>query len=488
MDPKLVEQFSRRGFVQRFGTAMAGVSLSGIFPGDKVFAAPASALADYTNPLKPRKAHFPTKAKACIYLYMYGGPSQMDLFDYKPELARHHGKTIDIEMRRRSIRKEKILGPVREFKRRGQSGLWCSDAFPHTARHMDKMAVIKSLYMDSFAHGSANIQMNSGRVLQGHPALGTWIAHGLGSANKNLPSFVVMLDPRGGPIPGAANWTSGYMPAAYQGTVLRSSGNPILDLASRSVRTHRMQGERIDAINALNGMHIRSRQGYSELAARIASYDLAYQLQSTAPEALDISSESRKTKAMYGLYDKKVDHSIAISPAHFGRQCLVARRLVERGVRFVQLYSGGGHQQQNWDAHNGVDENLKIHCPEVDKPIAGLLGDLEQRGMLEETLVIWGGEFGRQPVFQGKNGGRDHNPKGFTYWMAGAGVKAGTDYGETDELGHEAVVNRHHIRDLHATILHLMGLDHEKLTYHYGGLNQRLTGVIPAAPIASVIA
>ena len=237
MDPNLIQRFSRREFVQRFGTAMAGVSLSGIFPGDKVFAAPASALADYTNPLTPRKTHFPTKAKACIYLYMYGGPSQMDLFDYKPELVKNHGKTIDIEMRRRAIRKEKILGPVREFKRRGQSGLWCSDAFPHLSQHMDKMAVIKSLYMDSFAHGSANIQMNSGRVLQGHPALGAWIAHGLGSANKNLPSFVVMLDPRGGPIPGAANWTSGYMPAAYQGTVLRSSGNPILNLASRSVRT-----------------------------------------------------------------------------------------------------------------------------------------------------------------------------------------------------------------------------------------------------------
>ena len=354
MDPNLIQRFSRREFVQRFGTAMAGVSLSGIFQGDKVFAAPASALADYTNPLTPRKAHFPTKAKACIYLYMYGGPSQMDLFDYKPELVKNHGKTIDIEMRRRAIRKEKILGPVREFKRRGQSGLWCSDAFPHLSQHMDKMAVIKSLYMDSFAHGSANIQMNSGRVLQGHPALGAWIAHGLGSANKNLPSFVVMLDPRGGPIPGAANWTSGYMPAAYQGTVLRSSGNPILNLASRSVRTREMQGERIDAINALNGLHIRSRKGYSELAARIASYDLAYQLQSTAPEALDISGESEKTREMYGLYDKKPDHSIAISPAHFGRQCLVARRLVERGVRFVQLYSGGGHQQQNWDAHNGV--------------------------------------------------------------------------------------------------------------------------------------
>ena len=349
------------------------------------------------------------------------------------------------------------------------------------------MAVIKSLYMDSFAHGSANIQMNSGRVLQGHPALGAWIAHGLGSTNKNLPSFVVMLDPRGGPIPGAANWTSGYMPAAYQGTVLRSSGSPILDLASRSSRTHKMQGERISAINALNGMHLRNHKGYSELVARIASYDLAYQLQSTAPEALDISKESNKTKEMYGLFDKTPDHSIAISPSHFGRQCLVARRLVERGVRFVQLYSGGGHQQQNWDAHNGVDENLKIHCPEIDRPISGLLADLEQRGLLDETLIIWGGEYGRQPVFLGNNGGRDHNPKGFTYWMAGAGVNAGTDYGETDELGHEAVVDRHHIRDLHATILHLMGLDHQKLTYHYGGLDQRLTGVVPAAPIFPLI-
>ena len=487
MDSNLIQQFSRREFLQQFGTAMAGVSLSGIFSGNKVFASPASALTNYTNPLKPRNPHFPTKAKACIYLYMYGGPSQMDLFDYKPELAKNHGKTIEIEMRRRSIRKEKILGPVRKFKRRGQSGLWCSEAFPYLSQHMDKMAVIKSLYMDSFAHGSANIQMNSGRVLQGHPALGAWIAHGLGSTNKNLPSFVVMLDPRGGPIPGAANWTSGYMPAAYQGTVLRSSGSPILDLASRTVRTLKMQGEHIDAINALNGMHLNNRKGYSELVARIASYDLAYQLQSTAPEALDISNESEKTQEMYGLFDKKSNRSIAISPSHFGRQCLVARRLVERGVRFVQLYSGGGHQQQNWDAHNGVDENLKIHCPEIDRPISGLLADLEQRGLLDETLIIWGGYFGRQPVFQGNNGGRDHNPKGFTYWMAGGGVNAGTDYVETDELGHEAVVNRHHIRDLHATILHLMGLDHEKLSYHYGGLDQRLTGVVPAAPIYPLI-
>lgn len=462
---------------------MAGLSLSGIFSGSDVFGA-----GEFVNPLLPRPSDFGVKAKACIYLYMYGGPSQMDLFDFKPELAKFHGKSIDLEMRRRNIRKEKLLGPVREFKKRGQSGLWCSDAFPHLSKHMDKMAVIKSLYMDSFAHGSANIQMNSGRVLQGHPALGAWVTHGLGSDNKNLPPFVVMLDPRGGPIPGAANWTSGYMPAAYQGTVLRAKGNPILNLNSYSNLTHSMQGQRIDAINHLNRLHAQQRSGYSELAARIASYDLAYQLESSAPEALDVSSESDETLDMYGFNEKTPEHSLAIPPAHFGRQCLIARRMVERGVRFIQLYSGGGHQQQNWDAHNGVDENLKIHCPEIDKPIAGLLEDLDRRGLLDETLVIWGGEFGRQPVYQGANGGRDHNPKGFCYWLAGAGVKPGTSYGETDDLGHEAVVNRHHVRDLHATILHLMGLDHQTLTYNYGGLDQRLTGVVPAEPIHGVIA
>ena len=447
-------------------------------------AAPASALADYTNPLTPRKAHFPTKAKACIYLYMYGGPSQMDLFDYKPELVKNHGKTIDIEMRRRAIRKEKILGPVREFKRRGQSGLWCSNAFPHLSQHMDKMAVIKSLYMDSFAHGSANIQMNSGRVLQGHPALGAWIAHGLGSANKNLPSFVVMLDPRGGPIPGAANWTSGYMPAAYQGPVLRSSGNPILNLASRSVRTREMQGERIDAINALNGLHIRSRKGYSELAARIASYDLAYQLQSTAPEALDISSESEKTREMYGLYDKKPDHSIAISPAHFGRQCLVARRLVERGVRFVHVLSGN----QSWDHHHGIKNSLPKACQKSDRPIAGLVKDLKRLGLLDSTVVHWGGEIGRLPVVQSRSKpGRDHNGQGFSTWLAGGGFKGGTIYGETDEVGHRAAVDKVTANDYQATLLHQFGLDHEQLTFHHGGQSQKLTNGRPARVVKEIV-
>ncbi len=484
MNQELIRTLSRREFLRQFGTSVAGTALSGIFLGDRVFASDDAA----RSPLAPSPSHFPTKAKACIYLYMYGGPSQMDLFDYKPVLQKYHGKTVDMEIRRRDYRPSKLLGSERTFRRRGQSGLWCSDAFPHIARHMDQLAVVKSLYMNSFAHGSANLQMNSGRTLQGHPALGAWIAQGLGSRNPNLPGFVVMLDPRGGPIPGAANWTSGYMPAAYQGTVLRSTGNPILNLNPSTGLPHSLQGMKIQTINALNRLHRRNRESYSELSARMATYDLAYQLHSSAPEALDLSKEDERTKELYGLNAPKADHPLAIPPAHFGRQCLIARRLVERGVRFIQLYSGGGHQQQNWDAHFGVEENLKIHCPEVDRPIAGLLTDLKQRGLLDQTLVVWGGEFGRQPVFQGENGGRDHNPKGFTYWLAGAGVRAGTEHGETDELGHEAVVDRHHIRDLHATILHLMGLDHEALTYHYGGLDQKLTGVVPAEPIHPLIA
>jgi len=484
MNPAQLETANRRAFLRQFGLGMGGLSLSGIFAGEQVFGAPAS----YVDPLAAKPSHFPVKAKACIFLYMYGGPSQMDLFDYKPVLQKNDGKTVDMEIRRRDIRKSTLLGSKRAFKQHGQSGLWCSDALPNIARHMDKLAMIKSLYQDSFAHGSANLQMNCGRVLQGHPSLGSWIGYGLGARNPNLPGFVVMLDPRGGPIPGAANWTSGYMPAAYQGTVLRSIGNPILNLRPTANLTPRMQGEKIRLINELNSRHLQGRESYTELSARIASYDLAYQLQSTAPEALDLSTEDAATKAMYGLNDPRPEHKLAIPPAHFGRQCLIARRLVERGVRFVQLYSGGGHQQQNWDAHFGVEENLKIHGPEIDKPVAGLLADLERRGLLDETLIVWGGEFGRQPVSQGANGGRDHNPKGFTCWLAGAGVKPGVSHGETDELGHEAAADRHHVRDLHATILQLLGLDHERHTYRYGGLDQKLTGVGGAEPIHDVMA
>ena len=476
---------TRRQFLWESGAGFTGLALSGLLERDGFpFGAARAATA---TPLSPKSPHRPG-AKACIFLYMYGGPSQMDLFDYKPELQKRDGQEIEIEIRRRSVQKQKLLGSRRSFRQHGQSGLWISDALPHLAAHADELAVVKSLWADSFAHGSANLQMNTGRILQGHPALGSWLAYGLGSVNENLPGFVVMLDPRGGPIPGAANWAAGYMPSAYQGTVFRSAGEALPALEAPAGYSRAMQRDRVDTLAALNSIHASARTATADLEARIASYELAFQLQTSGPELLDLSDESRATLDAYGLFDKKGDHPLSLGPAPFGRQCLVARRLVERGVRFVQIYSGGGHQQQNWDAHNGVEENLAVHCPEIDKPIAALLADLKARGLLDDTLVVWGGEFGRQPVGQGPGGGRDHNPKGFSYFLAGGGVKGGTSYGETDDLGHEAVVNRHHVRDLHATILHLMGLDHERLTYFYGGLDQKLTGVQPARPIQGILA
>ena len=475
------------------GAGFTGVAMAGLLEEDGFFggrARAATARADaVANPLAERPPHRRGPAKACIFLFMYGGPSQMDLFDYKPELQRRHGQTIDVEQRRRDVKPGKLLGSRRVFRQHGQSGLWVSDALPHLSRHADKLAVIKSLYCDSFAHGSAMLQLNSGRVLQGWPSMGSWLAYGLGTANRNLPGYVVMLDPRGGPISGAANWSAGFMPAAYQGTVFRASGQPLLNLDPGAGQTPAMQRDLIDAAHALNARHASLHPGHSELEARISSYELAFQLQREAPEALDLSRETRETLEMYGVNEGRPgDHPLALGPAPFGRQCLIARRLVERGVRFIQIYHGGGHQQQNWDAHNGVEENLRIHGPEIDRPIAALLEDLEQRGLLDSTLVVWGGEFGRQALSQGDKGGRDHNPKGFTYWLAGGGVRGGTSYGETDELGHEAAVDKHHVRDLHATILHLMGLDPMRLTYFYGGLDQKLTGVVEPEVIRGILA
>jgi hypothetical protein len=481
---------TRREFLWQAGAGFTGLALTALLEQDGFFARHArAASAGNQNPLAPRPPHFSARAKSCIFLFMYGGPSQVDTWDYKPELQRRNGQTVQIEMRRHSVQRQTLLASRRRFRQCGQSGLWCSDAFPHIAQHMDELCVLKSLYADTFAHGSAMIQMNTGRIIQGHPSLGSWLGYGLGTENQNLPAYVVMLDPRGGPISGAANWSSGFMPAAYQGTHLRNQGDPILDLSPPAGVGRDLQRDQIDTINALNARHLEDRPGYSELQARIASYELAFQLQRTAPEVMDLSRESRKTIEMYGIHEPKpTTHRLALGPSHFGRQCLIARRLVERGVRFVQIYSGGGHQQENWDAHFGIEENLLIHGPEIDRPIHALLTDLRQRGLLDETLVVWGGEFGRQPVSQGDKGGRDHNPKGFLYWLAGGGVKGGLSHGETDELGHEAVVNRHHIRDLHATILHLMGLDHRGLTYFYGGLNHRLTGVQEAHVIQDILA
>ena len=441
----------------------------------------------------------PVKAKRVIFLFMFGGPSQMDLFDYKPELQRRDGQTVEYEKRRRDTTSSVLVGSQRKFKQYGETGQWCSDAFRYMPEHMDKLAVIKSLYTDSFAHGSALLQMNSGQFIQGHPSMGSWIHYALGSENPDLPGFVVMHDPRGGPISGAANWTSGYMPANHQGTLFRATGDPLLDMSpaldsARARLSESARREQLESINFLNELHLREHGPSSELAARAASHQLAWNMQAAAPEALDVNAEDERTREMYGMNDPAPDHPLAIGPATFGRQCLIARRLIERDVRFVQIYHGGGHQQQTWDAHHGVEENLSIHCPEIDRPISGLLTDLEQRGLLDETLVIWGGEFGRQPVSQQASpgqvasaSGRDHNPKGFTMWLAGAGVRPGA-VGETDELGMEAAVDRHHVRDLHATILHLMGLNHHELTYPFGGLDRKLTGVIEPELIHDVIA
>ncbi|MEX2168361.1 MAG: DUF1501 domain-containing protein [Pirellulales bacterium] len=494
MNPAVHIVQPRRQFLWELGAGFGGLALASLLDGDGFFSAPAQAAA--TRAQQILSPHLPVKAKSCIFLFMFGGPSQVDLFDYKPELQKRDGQSIDNEFRRGAKTKATLQASQRVFRQHGESGQWCSDAFPHIAQHMDKLAVVKSLYSDSFAHGSAVLQMNSGRILQGHPSMGAWLTYGLGTLNQNLPSYVVMLDPRGGPTTGPPNWSSGYMPARYQGTVLRTAGEPILNLKPSDGTSREMQRREIDFINELNAVHETARPGYSELAARIASYELAYNLQATAPEALDLSQEDPRTLEQYGVNKPKPEwSSLALGPGPFGKQCLTARRLVERGVRFVQVYSGGGGAggQNSWDGHHGIEENLKIHCPEVDQPIAALLADLEQRGLLEETLVVWGGEFGRMPVSEtfntgGKPGGRDHNPKGFTYWMAGAGVKGGVSYGETDELGEAAVVHPHHLRDLHATILHLMGLDHKQLTYFYGGLEQKLTGVVEAEVIRGLLA
>jgi hypothetical protein len=445
--------------------------------------------------LQGQEPKLPSKAKSVIFLFMFGGPSQVDLFDYKPELQKRDGQSIQNEFRRGSKTQAVLQASRRNFAQHGNSGLWCSDAFPNIAKHMDKLAMVKSLTSDSFAHGSALLQINCGRILQGHPSLGSWINYGLGSVNQNLPGFVVMLDPRGGPTSGAPNWSNGYMPASYQGTLMRSGAQPILNLRPPANIDAASQRAEIDLLNELNRNYLQDRNGYSELEARIASYELAFQLQIAAPEAMDLSQETAETIAMYGIDEPKPDwHPLALGPSTFGRQCLIARRLVERGVRFIQIYSGGGNAggQNTWDGHHGIEENLKLHCPEVDRPIAALLSDLERSGLLESTLVVWGGEFGRMPVSEtfntgGKPGGRDHNPKGFTYWFAGAGVKPGTSYGQTDELGEAAVENPRHLRDLHATILNLMGLDHRKLTYFHGGLDEKLTGVIDASPIREIL-
>ncbi|MBL8899623.1 MAG: DUF1501 domain-containing protein [Planctomycetes bacterium] len=481
---------SRRQFLWDAGMGFAGTALAGLL-GDEFFrrqlrAADGSrpfALGESANPLAPKAPHFAPKAKSVIFLYMYGGPSQIDTFDYKPGMVGMEGKTIQVKTFGRGGHKNegRIVEPRWKFQPYGQCGKWVSDLFPHLAQHVDKIGFVHSMIADSPIHGSAMLQMNTGKIQSGSPCLGSWVNYGLGSPNRDLPGFVVMLDPRGGPISGPKNWASGYMPATYQATVLRSGGTPILDLARPDGMSDAVQRKLIDTAQHFNAEHRATRLENSDLAARIASYELAYKMQSTAPEAVDLEQESEATKKLYGLHHPRT--------AVFGRQLLMARRLVERGVRFIQVYSGGNHIDTTWDAHDDLVYNHTLHASETDQPIAALLTDLEQRGLLSETLIVWGGEFGRQPTAEyAKGTGRDHNSYGFTMWLAGGGVKGGISVGKTDELGAMAVEDRFHVKNLHSTILHLMGLDPDRLTYFFGGLDQKLVGVEGAAPIHQLLA
>jgi hypothetical protein len=374
-----------------------------------------------------------------------------------------------------------VVGPKWKFKQYGECGKHVSELFPNLGSCVDDIAFIHSMTADSPIHGSAMLMMNSGNIRSGNPSLGSWVNYGLGSVNENLPGYVVMLDKTGGPISGAKNWSSGYMPASYQGTVLRSEGSPILDLENAHGISKLEQRTLLDHLRTVNEGHLSERYDNTNLAARVASYELAYKMQATAPEAVDLDKEPEGVKKLYGIDGSRTED--------FGRKCLLARRLVERGVRFIQIYSGGNHNDANWDAHGDLVKNHTHHAGNTDKPIAGLIKDLKQKGLLEDTLIVWGGEFGRQPTAEYARGtGRDHNSYGFTMWMAGGGVKGGVSVGETDDLGGSAVVDRLHVKRLHASILHLLGLDPNALKFFYGGLDRSLVGVEEVDPIKKLFA
>jgi hypothetical protein len=475
---------TRREFLWQAGAGFTGTALAGLMAleGAKLQASSGASTGKDTNPLKPRRPHYPAKAKSVIFLFMYGGPSHIDTFDHKPKLNALDGKTIAVKTFGRGGKRNegRVVGTKWDFKRYGQSGKWVSDLFPHIGGCVDDIAFLHSLTADSPIHGSAMLQMNTGKILSGSPCLGSWVNYGLGSASENLPGFAVMLDPIGGPISGAKNWASGYMPATYQGTVLRSAGDPILDLQRPTGMGAGTQRRVLDALREFNVDHAALHPENSNLAARIASYELAFNMQRHAPEAVDLTRETAATRRLYGLDDPRTEE--------FGRRCLLARRLVERGVRFIQLYAGGAHNDDNWDAHTDIEKNHNFHAGRTDKPIAGLIQDLKQRGMLEETLIVWGGEFGRQPTAEYEKGtGRDHNAYGFTMWMAGGGVKGGVSHGQTDDIGANAVEHPLHVKDLHATVLHLMGLDPNHLSFFHGGLDQKLVGVEEVQPIRAIL-
>jgi hypothetical protein len=455
---------SRREFLQKAGGGCGALALSWLLARDGVAGTPVA------NPLAARLPHHEAKAKAVIFLFMVGGPSHIDLFDPKPALAKYHGQPLPPSFGKPVSQFTKgdtpLLASTRTFRKHGRSGLEVSDLMPHLAGCVDDIAFLRACWCTSTIHAPAMYELHSGRTQMGYPSLGSWVSYGLGSVSDNLPAYCVMLQPEGTPEGGAPCWGSGFLPAVYQGTLLRRGANPLLNLRPPPGVSEEQQRRTRDLLRSMN--EVGRDPEDTELAARIASYELAFRMQRHAPEAVDLTRETAATRAEYGLDDRRT--------ADFGTRCLLARRLVERGVRFVQLYSGGGPLITQWDAHDDLNANHEKMCGHVDRPIAALLKDLKRRGLLDTTLVVWASEFGRTPMSQGGKG-RDHNPYGFTMWLAGGGVKGGQAIGATDEFGLRAVGERVGVHDFHATILHLLGLDHERLTFLHNSRDERLTDV-----------
>ena len=470
----------RREMFRQSGMGFGMVALSTLLKEEGLLKAATTApYGAARSPLAAGKPHLPARAKSIIWLFINGGPSHVDTWDYKPALARWHGKSMrqfDGSFKDTTgFFRDQVGGLMRSpftFRQEGECGKWASGLFPELSQHVDKMAFVHSGHTESNNHSPALFMMNCGLPRMGYPCVGSWVTYGLGCESRSLPAFVVMSDPldRGLPKGHAANWGAGFLPSVYQGTWVKPKGDPIDNLNRPEFLSDRQQRRHLDLLRTLNQRHFEQRPEELELAARIESFELAYRMQSAAPEALDLAQEPAHIRHLYGLDDQRC--------AHFATQCLTARRMVERGVRFVQIYSGGMENQRSWDGHIDIIGNHTQFAGETDRPIAGLLEDLHQRGLLEETLVVWGGEFGRLPIAQtGDKPGRDHNPHAFTFWLAGGGVKGGVSYGETDEVGYKAAVDRVHVNDLHATLLYLLGLDHERLTYNYNGRDFRLTDV-----------